>query len=78
MKKSVKPRLRDYNQNVMIFANLSQNQQKTYEAVRQFYTHDLREYNCQQDLLREARIYIQFTVSVIKQTHLLLNLTEHE
>ena len=41
-----------------------------FETARQFYNHDLREYNCQQNLLREARSYIQLTVSIIKQTHL--------
>ncbi len=70
MKKSVKPSLRKYNHNTMTFANLSQAQQKTYENAHQFYNHDLREYNQQQDLLREARTYIQFTVSTVKQTHL--------
>ena len=62
----------------MIFANLSQNQQKMFETARQFYNHDLRKYNHQQNLLREARIYIQFIISIAKQTHLFPELTEHK
>jgi hypothetical protein len=73
-----KPRFRDYNHNATTFANLSQAQQKAYESARQFYTHDLREYNRQQDLLREARTYIQSTVSTVKQTHLDPELSERE
>ena len=78
MEKPAKPRFSDYNPNATTFANLSQNQQKAYEAARQFYNHDLREYNRQQDLLREARSYIQSTVSIAKQTHLSPELTERE
>ena len=65
-----KPRFRDYNHNATTFVNLSQAQQKAYESAWQFYTHDLRKYNHQQDLLREARTYIQSTISTVKQTHL--------
>ena len=78
MEKPVKPSLRDYNHNAITFANLSQAQQKAYEAARGFYNHDLREYNRQQDLLREARSYIQSTVSIAKQTHLDPSKTERE
>jgi hypothetical protein len=78
MEKPVKPRYTDYNPNATTFANLSQNQQKVYESARGFYNHDLREYNRQQDLLREARTYIQSTVSVAKQTHLDPALSERE
>lgn len=78
MEKPVKPSLREYNPNATTFANLSQNQQKAFETARQFYNHDLREYNRQQDLLREARSYIQSTVSITKQTHLSPELTERE
>ena len=78
MEKLMKSSLRDYNHNAMTFANLSQAQQKAFESARQFYNHDLREYNHQQDLLREARTYIQSTVSIAKQTHLSLKLTECE
>jgi len=78
MAKPVKPNLRDYNHNAMTFANLSQAQQKAFESARQLYNHDLREYNRQHDLLREARTYIQSTVSIAKQTHLSPELTERE
>ena len=78
MEQPQKPRFRDYNHNATMFANLSQAQQKAYETARQFYNHDLREYNCQQDLLWEARTYIQSTISTAKQTHLDPELSERE
>src|SRR5436190_5295807 len=78
MEKPVKPNLRDYNHNVMTFANLSQAQQKAFESARQLYNHELREYNRQHNLLREARTYILSTVLIAKQTRLSPELTECE
>ena len=78
IEQSQKPRFCDYNHNATTFTNLFQAQQKIYESAQQFYTHDLREYNHQQDLLREARTYIQSIISTVKQTHLDSELSKHK
>ena len=58
IKKFVKSYLQHYNYNTMIFANLLQAQQKTFESAKQLYNYKLKEYNYQHDLLRETRTYI--------------------
>src|SRR5436189_546159 len=54
----------------MTYAQLSAAHQRAYENARRFYEQDKKDYDRQQDQLREARAYIAATVSRSRKTSL--------